>query len=97
MHHDGLLALDYHYNMREMQSKYNIMENRLKHLENADSRSLKIKQKAEDKAQSMLEARNRHYVDMMNQIKWYQEKSQLLELQRIRNLADQKQRRQAIS
>lgn len=71
VHHDGLLALDNHYNMREMQSKFSIMENRLRHLENADSRSVKIKQKAEDKAQSMLEARNRHYLDMMNQIKWY--------------------------
>jgi hypothetical protein len=44
----------------------------------------------------MLEARARHYGDLMSKIKGYEDKNQMLELQKIKNNLDQKQRKQGI-
>jgi predicted patatin/cPLA2 family phospholipase len=44
----------------------------------------------------MLEARARHYGDLMNKIKGYEDKNQMLEIQKIKNTLDQKQRKQGI-
>lgn len=39
VHNDGIMMLDNHYNMRETEQKYQIMENRLKRLEAEESRA----------------------------------------------------------
>ena len=71
VHNDGLLMLDNHYNMREVEIKANIMENRLKRLQQEENRAQRNQRMAEKKAQEMLEARGRHYRDMMEKIKVY--------------------------
>lgn len=77
VHNDGVLMLDHHYNMREVELKHQIMENRLKRLNDEQARAIKNQRMAEQKAQDMLEARSRHYTDMMAKIKLYQERNTL--------------------
>lgn len=65
VHNDGLLMLDNHYNMKEVELKHRVMENRLKRLEIEDQRAERNQIMAEKKATEMLEARGRHYTEMM--------------------------------
>ena len=48
------------------------MENRLKRLQEEESRAERNQRAAEKKAQQMLEARSRHYTDLMDKIKYYE-------------------------
>ena len=41
VHNDGIMMLDNHYNLREMEQKHMIMENRLKRLEDEEKRAQK--------------------------------------------------------
>jgi hypothetical protein len=41
VHNDGVLMLDNHYNLKEVEQKHMIMENRLKRLEDEDLRAQK--------------------------------------------------------
>jgi hypothetical protein len=61
VHNDGLLMLDNHYTMKEIEIKHQIMENRLKRLQEEEARANKNQRMAEKKAKEMLEARSRHY------------------------------------
>lgn len=88
--------LDNHYNLREMEQKHQIMENRLKRLEDEEKRAQKNQLAAEKKAAEMLQARSRHYQDLMEKIKFYEEKNNMMELQKMKNQLDQKQRKQGI-
>ena len=72
------------------------MENRLKRLEAEDARAQRNQKMAEKKAQEMLQARSRHYTDLMDKIKHYEQKNQELEMQRMKNQMEQKNRRNAI-
>jgi len=45
----------------------------------------------------MMENRGRHYKDMMEKIKMYNEKAVLIELQRMKNQIDKKKLKHAIS
>ena len=61
------------------------MENRLRRLEAEEARAQRNQKMAEKKAQEMLQARSRHYEDLMTKIKHYEQKNQELEMQRIKN------------
>ena len=61
------------------------MENRLKRLEDEEKRAQRNQKLAEKKAADMLQARSRHYNDLMDKIKYYEEKNNMLELQRLKN------------
>ena len=41
VHNDGMVMLDQHYNLKETEQKYSIMENRLKRLEEEEKRAHK--------------------------------------------------------
>ena len=56
------------------------MENRLKRLEEEERRAQKNQMVAEKKAKDMLEARSRHYMDMLTKIKYLEEKNKQQEL-----------------
>ena len=56
------------------------MENRLKRLEAEEGRALKNQKLAEAKAEQMLQARSRHYTEMMYKIKVTTESNTLKEL-----------------
>ena len=56
------------------------MENRLKRLEDEESKANRNKQMAEKKAAKMLEARGRHYNDLMRKIKHIDDQNNQLEL-----------------
>ena len=75
VHNDGILMLDNHYIMRENQQKCQTLENRLKRLEEEERRAQRNQANAEKKAQEMLLARSRHYNDMMEKVKFYEEKN----------------------
>ena len=89
VHNDGIMMLDNHYNMREMEQKHQIMENRLKRLEAEEARAQRNQKAAEKKAADMLQARSRHYQDLMDKIKHYEDKNNVIELQRLKNALDQ--------
>lgn len=80
VHDDGVLMLDKHYGMREAEKKYNIMENRLKRLQDEERRAQKNQEAAEKKAQQMLKSRARHYQELMDKIQYYEQKNAELEL-----------------
>ena len=61
------------------------MENRLKRLEAEENRAQRNQRLAEKKAADMLQARGRHYQDLMDKIKNYEERNSMLELQRLKN------------
>jgi len=61
VHNDGMVMLDQHYNLKETEQKYSIMENRLKRLEEEEKRAHKNQMMAEKKASDMMNARARHY------------------------------------
>ena len=90
VHNDGIMMLDNHYNLREMEQKHLIMENRLKRLEDEEKRAQKNQLAAEKKAADMLQARSRHYQDLMEKIKYYEEKNNMMELQKMKNQLDAK-------
>jgi hypothetical protein len=75
VHNDGLLMLDNHYNLKEMEDKAKIMENRLKRLNDQEAKAIKNQKIAEKKASDMLLARGRHYNDMMNKMRFMHEKN----------------------
>lgn len=68
VHNDGLLMLDNNYNLKETEHKFTVMENRLKRLQEEEARAERNQRAAEKKAQQMLEARSRHYQDLLNKI-----------------------------
>lgn len=72
IHNDGVVFLDNHYNMKEIELKAQFMENRLKKLRDQEAKAQKSRLLAEKKAQQLLEARGRHYDDMIEKIKQYQ-------------------------
>ena len=80
VHNDGIMMLDNHYNMREMEQKHQIMENRLKRLEDEERRANKNQRAAEKKAADMLQSRSRHYQELMEKIKHYEDKNNMVEL-----------------
>jgi len=57
--------LDKHYQMTEEKLKLQSMENRVRRLEFEDNRAQKLEEKATKKAQNMIEARKRHFEDML--------------------------------
>ena len=63
--------LDNHYSMKEQINKAQIMENRLKRLQDEEVKALKNQRMAEKKASDMLQARGRHYNDMMEKMQYY--------------------------
>ena len=82
MHQDGIMMLDNHTRMQDTENKYRIMENRLKRLEEEERRAHRNQLMAEKKAAEMMNARARHYDDLMQKINHYDEKNRQLLLQR---------------
>jgi hypothetical protein len=74
VHNDGLLMLDNNYNLKETEQKFAVMENRLKRLQEEEARAERNQRAAERKAQQMLEARSRHYQELLGKISHYEEK-----------------------
>jgi len=60
--------LEEHYDLLDTQKRAVIMENRLKQLEAEENRTLRNQRKAEEKALKMLQARQRHYNDLMEKM-----------------------------
>lgn len=80
--------LDNLYDVKEFELKAKIMENRLKRLEDEEARASKNKQKALDKALKLLNARNRHHMELLDKLNNYELRIQKNEMQRQKNKKD---------
>ena len=65
VHAEGLKMLDQHYQRKEEELKMQTMENRIKRLEFEEQRARKMEELANKKADSMIDARKRHFEDML--------------------------------
>lgn len=96
VHNDGLLMLDGNYSLKETEQKYTVMKNRLKRLQDEDARAQRNQRAAELKAHQMMEARQRHYHDLLQKIENINKKNADEQAQRIKNNLAQKNRRDNI-
>lgn len=71
MHNEGLKMLDNHYAVIEERTKLQSMENRIKRLEFEEQRARKMEQLANEKMQNQMEARTRHFEDMILKKNYY--------------------------
>ena len=65
VHADGLKMLDNHYQLAEEKIKMQQMENRIRRLEFEEMRARKMETLANERAEKMIEARKRHFEDML--------------------------------
>lgn len=65
VHTEGLKMLDQHYSTKEEQMKLQSMENRIKRLEFEETRAQKLESLANKRADNMIEARKRHFEDLL--------------------------------
>lgn len=71
VHQDGLIMLDKHLSLKDTEQKYQIMENRLKKLEDEEKRAQKQRELAEKKAFDIMETRKRHYQKLLDKLNYY--------------------------
>ena len=71
VHEDGLVMLKEHYAQIEENQKVQQMENRLKRLQFEEERSKKMSALAQDRAEKMIKARNRHFHELVNKKNFY--------------------------
>lgn len=64
VHQDGVMMLDRHYEMKDSTFKIEIMQNRVKRLLFEEERARKLESLAKNKADRMLEARDRHQKEL---------------------------------
>jgi len=83
---DGLRMLRNNLAIKEKEMKSVILENRIRRLESEEQRALKNKRKAEQKAELMMQARQRHHTDLMEKLKRYEDNNRYLENKRRENL-----------
>ena len=96
VHNDGLLMLDNNFNLKETEHRFSVMENRLKRLQEEEARAERNQRAAEKKAQLMLEARSRHYQDLLGKIQHYEDQQKQRNAQKMKNNFEQKKRRDNI-
>lgn len=75
----GLQMLQKSYHLREKEIKAQILENRLKRLEHEEERAEKLRKKAEEKAELMMNARQRHHNALIEKLKAYEEQTKWIE------------------
>ena len=65
VHTEGLKMLDEHYTIQEEKIRLKNMENRIMRLEFEEQRSRKMEEHANKRADSMMNARKRHFEELM--------------------------------
>ena len=71
IHKEGLSMLDNHYQVIEERTKLQSMENRIKRLEFEEKRARKMEQLANHKIDSQMQARSRHFEDLVLKKNYY--------------------------
>ena len=71
IHGDGLVMLERHYSLKEQEIKALQMENRIKRLQFEEERSKKLEQTANERAEKMLDARKRHFDQLVEKKNHY--------------------------
>ena len=79
--------LDNHYKVIEERTKLQSMENRIKRLEFEEQRARKMEQLANQKIESQMQARSRHFEDMVLKKNYYINMQINENMQREKNLA----------
>ena len=74
VHEDGIIMLNEHYNTIDKKKNVLYMENRVKRLQFEDARVKKIADQAQEKAQNMIIARDRHFTDLILKKNFYAHK-----------------------
>ena len=88
--------LDNHYEVLEERTKLQSMENRLKRLEFEDHRAKKMENLANQRLSSQMEARNRHFEDMVLKKNFYINLQINENMQREKNLQNRAETRSTI-
>ena len=86
VHTEGLKMLDEHYTIQEEKIRLKNMENRIIRLEFEEQRSRKMEEQANKRADSMMNARKRHFEELMLKKNWYLNREQVESQQREANL-----------
>ena len=71
VHNEGVKMLDNHFEVLEERVKLQSMENRLKRLEFEEQRAKKMENIANQRMTSQMQARNRHFEDMVLKKNYY--------------------------
>ena len=82
VHEDGIVMLKEHYAQIEENQKVQQMENRLKRLQFEETRSKKMSALAQDRAEKMIQARNRHFLELVNKKNFYAQQKIQIDKQR---------------
>lgn len=77
--------LDKHYNMNENQQKVAVMENRIKRLHFEEGRARKMANVAQNRAENMLDARKRHFQDLVLKKNFHTQQKNQMEQQNYEN------------
>lgn len=96
VHAEGLKMLDNHYEVLEERTKLQSMENRLKRLEFEEHRAKKMENLANQRLSSQMEARNRHFEDMVLKKNFYINLQINENMQREKNLQNRAETRSTI-
>ena len=87
VHQEGLKMLDNHYRVIEERTKLQSMENRIRRLEFEEQRARKMEQLANQRIDSQMQARSRHFEDMVLKKNYYINMQINENMQREKNLA----------
>ena len=71
VHTEGLKMLENHYQMSEEKLKMQSMENRIRRLEFEEQRARKMERLANERASNMIDARKRHFEDLLLKKNYY--------------------------
>ena len=71
VHDDGLTMLNEHYAFNREKQKLQQMENRVKRLQFEENRARKMSELAQEKAENLIHARNRHFMDLITKKNFY--------------------------
>mmetsp|Transcript_24806 Transcript_24806/g.30998 ORF Transcript_24806/g.30998 Transcript_24806/m.30998 type:complete len:186 (-) Transcript_24806:718-1275(-) len=96
VHAEGLKMLDQHYQRKEEEMKMQTMENRIRRLEFEEKRAQKMEETANKRADSMIDARKRHFEDLLVKKNYYYNMAIQEEKQRMQNQRNRLERKSAI-
>mmetsp|Transcript_13590 Transcript_13590/g.18599 ORF Transcript_13590/g.18599 Transcript_13590/m.18599 type:complete len:186 (-) Transcript_13590:705-1262(-) len=96
VHAEGLKMLDQHYQRIEEEMKMQTMENRIRRLEFEEKRAQKMEETANKRADSMIDARKRHFEDLLVKKNHYYNVAIQEEKQRMQNQRNRLERKSAI-
>jgi hypothetical protein len=66
--------LDRHLSLKDSEQKYEVMQNRVRRLLFEEERARRLSQMAKQKADKMLEARDRHQRELFEKFKYYEDR-----------------------